>query len=544
MFKNCRQSVLAWTAICLAVPMAAHAVVFPSITVTDAGDGDIDDGACTLREAIVAANTHSSYHGCVLSSPAAGTTTYIDFDIAGPADIQVASALPEIAVPVIIDGLSQPDADCTQWPPTLNVVLSDPSNGNYDGLVLGAGSSGSTIRGLVINGFDNSSTDNFTAAISIETAYNHVECNFIGTDVTGTTAVPNLRGVDLVSTQPGGGDDTAHDNVIGSDGTALPYIARNLISANDYGQIDTRGYAPFNNRISGNYVGTNVTGTASLTTNSSSDGVDIGGGNAPAYGNFVGWDGQGDPALMRNVISGISSPYYGGVTLEVGAYDNRIAGNYIGTDPSGTLAVPNAVGIMIGSNANVYHNLIGNDGTQDATSARNVISGNSFAGVEFNGANGTYDNALIGNFIGVDATGKNLLGNGSYGLSINFASVNTLVARNWIAGSPTAIRFFAIGGVGGNSTATFINNADGTNTALPMLDSTDNCVIATTGVLEDPQGSNVPPTTFAGNWWGVSTGPNTPGGGNVDGAVTTTPFLHEPATPCSDVIFADGFEAP
>ncbi|MEO7325886.1 MAG: CSLREA domain-containing protein [Dokdonella sp.] len=537
----CQSAFLA--AIGLLAPLPGRALVHPSITVTDSADTDASSGGCTLRAAIVAANTQASYHACTLSSPAAGGATYIDFAIGGNTAIHVDSALPTITVPVVIDGLSQPGADCSHWPPTLAVTLDNPNNGDYNGLVLGAGSSGSIIRGLVVNSFANSGSSNFTAAIVVESAYNHVECNFIGTDASGMVAKPNLRGVDLVSMQPGSGDNSAHDNVIGSDGAALTYVARNLITANAYGQIDTRGYAPYGNRISGNYVGTDVTGTRSLTTNPASGGIDIGGGNAPAYGNFVGWDGQGDPTLMRNIISGLASPYYGGVTFEVGAHDNRVAGNYIGTDPSGTQAVPNVIGVLVGSNANVYHNLIGNDGSQDASSARNVISGNAFIGVEFDGSNSTYDNALIGNSIGVDATGRNLLGNGSYGVSINFASANTLVARNWIAGNATAIRFFAIGGFGGNSTASFINNANGANPALPAIDSSGNCILASSGVIEDPQGSSVPTTTFAGNWWGASSGPNTAGASSADIAVIATPFLLAPATPCSEVIFADGFES-
>ena len=543
MFQRQRHWVLVFCAIAIAVPVAGHAVVYPSITVTDSGDDDLADGSCTLREAIIAANTQASYDGCQLSLPGVASTTYIDFALPGSATIAVGSALPPITTPVVIDGLSQPGANCSQWPPTLAVQLSNPGNGDYSGLVLAAGSSGSRIRGLVINGFDNANSNNFTAAISIESAYNHIECNFIGSDTSGTIAMPNLRGVDLVSTQTGGGDSTAHDNVIGSDGTPLTYVARNLISANSYGQVDTRGYAPYANRISGNYVGTDATGTRALAPGTGATGIDVGGGNAPAYGNFVGWDGVGDAALMRNVISGFASVYTAAVVLEVGAHDNRIAGNYIGTDASGTQALPNGVGVLIGSNANVFHNLIGNDGTQDPASARNVISGNSFVGVEFNGANGTYDNALIGNFIGVDAAGKNLLANGSYGVSINFASVDTLVARNWIAGNPTAIRFFAIGGFAGNSTARFINNAGGTDAALPALDSSGNCVLGSNGVLVDAQGANVPTTTFAGNWWGAPGGPNSTGASSADASVVASPFLRVPATPCSDVIFANGFEA-
>ncbi len=56
-----------------------------------------------------------------------------------------------------------------------------------DGLLLAAGSDGSTIEGLDIVGFpDNSFTDG--AGIHIQSNDNLVQSNFLGTDLTGTTA--------------------------------------------------------------------------------------------------------------------------------------------------------------------------------------------------------------------------------------------------------------------------------------------------------------------------------------------------------------------
>jgi hypothetical protein len=172
-----------------------------------------------------------------------------------------------------------------------------------------------------------------------------------------------------------------------------------------------------------------------------------------------------------------------------------------------------------------------------------VISGNSFVGIDINGANGTQDNAIVGNYIGVNAAGSATLPNGSYGISMDFASANTLVARNWLAGQGTAIRFFGISGFGGNSTASFINNSAGTDAGLPSLDSSDNCVLGSTGVLVFAQGANVAnPNTFQNNWWGTATGPNTAGASSADGSIATTPHLTVPAAVCSDMVFRDGFD--
>ena len=518
---------------------AGHAQAASSVTVTDTGDGTISDSLCTLREAITAANSQASFDGCVFSGSGSPTTIAFAIPGSGVQTIDVGSQLPAVAVPVILDGLTQPGASCAAWPPNLLVQISSPSNGQYNGLTLNPGSDGSTIRGLVINGFNNNQgyAYNFNAAINIYVSGgNRVECNFLGTLPDGTTAAANLRGVDI---------NSSSNNVIGSDGTTKPYFARNLISGNQYGQVDTRGNALSGNRISGNFIGTDVTGTAAMGGQGSAEGVDISANPGPASGNFVGWDGAGDPALMRNIISGFTGSTLGGVNMVVGAQGNVVAGNYIGTDVTGTQSIANFYGIELGSNSSVYNNIIGNTGAQNAAAARNVISGNSFAGVDINGANGTHDNAVVGNYIGMNAAGTATLANGSYGISMEFATANTLVARNWIAGQGTAIRFFGSGTFGGGSTASFINNSTGGNANLPVLDSRDNCVLGGTGVLVYAQGASVPnPNTFANNWWGAGSGPNTAGASSADGSIAATPFLTAPAAVCDDTIFRSGFEAP
>jgi CSLREA domain-containing protein len=496
------------------------------ITVNDAGDADSDDSVCTLREAIIAADNQGSYHGCV--NYGFGRPTWIVFNIPGSGvhQIAVASRLPEITKQVILDGLSQPGADCSVWPPTLLIEISSAGNGPYNGLTLSAGSNGSRVRGLVINGFNNNVgyADNFNAAINIYQSHSTVvECNFLGTDPTGTTAVPNLRAVDI---------NNAGSNV----------ITRNVMSGNTDAQVDMRGSGL--NQISGNFIGTDVTGTVGLGGGS---GVVIRsnpvGGAGEVGGNFIGWDGFSDPALTRNIISGFTGAGNAGVVMEAGAIGNRVAGNYIGTDVTGMLAIPNFSGVSLGSVGSNYHNIVGNDGTQDAASARNVISGNSFVGIDVNGADGTHDNAIVGNYIGMNSAGTATLPNGSYGISIDFASANSLVARNWLAGQGTAIRFFGMSGFGGNSTASFINNSGGANAELPSLDSSDNCVLGGAGVLVYAQGANVPnPNTFQNNWWGAATGPNTAGASSADGSIAATPYLTTPASVCSAVIFSDGFD--
>ena len=85
------------------------------------------------------------------------------------------------------------------------------------------------------------------------------------------------------------------------------------------------------------------------------------------------------------------------------ATGNLVAGNFIGTDVTGTVALGNgADGVVIDTSAS--GNTIG--GTTAA--ARNIISANADAGVEIHGAN---DNLVEGDYIGTDVTGTVALGN-------------------------------------------------------------------------------------------------------------------------------------
>ena len=95
-----------------------------------------------------------------------------------------------------------------------------------------------------------------------------------------------------------------------------------------------------------------------------------------------------------------------------------MAGNYVGTDWTGTVAVPNYAGIYIQNQA--PGNLIGanGDGGSDALE-RNIISGNEFAGVWLSNS-GTND-VVAGNYIGADVTGESGLGN-AVGVWLNVAS--------------------------------------------------------------------------------------------------------------------------
>ena len=110
----------------------------------------------------------------------------------------------------------------------------------------------------------------------------------------------------------------------------------------------------------------------------------------------------------------------GGITL-IGGTGHRIEGNFIGTDPAGTLYKDNGNGVFVIGDAD--NSTIG--GT--TPEARNLISGNVGDGVDISGT--TSGNKVQGNLIGTNKDGTstpNNLGNGGTGVYINGASNNTV----------------------------------------------------------------------------------------------------------------------
>ncbi|MBI3866960.1 MAG: right-handed parallel beta-helix repeat-containing protein [Verrucomicrobia bacterium] len=102
-----------------------------------------------------------------------------------------------------------------------------------------------------------------------------------------------------------------------------------------------------------------------------------------------------------------------------GGRGHVVEGNHIGTDVAGTIAQGNGGGGIIVSN--VPGCTLGG-----ATCAgRNLISGNGSHGVLITGSAST-DNVLIGNWVGVDATGQAALGNAGDGVALVGASFNKL----------------------------------------------------------------------------------------------------------------------
>ncbi|KPK47635.1 MAG: hypothetical protein AMJ77_02510 [Dehalococcoidia bacterium SM23_28_2] len=291
----------------------------------DPGDGTCDATECTLREAIAAANA------------SAGTDT-IEFNIAGagPHTISPGSALPTITDPVIIDGTTEPDFAGT---PVIELDGSGAGD-DVDGLKITAGSS--TVRALVINGFDGQGIE------LSGSGGNTLQGNYIGTNVAGTADMANGTGVRI---------SFIMNNTIG--GSAVG--EGNVISGNVSDAMWMSGAS--SNVVIGNYIGTDATGSYAI---GNGNGVDI---NETAQNNTVGGAGEGE----RNVISGNT---FSGVAIGDGTSGNVVKGNYIGTDATGHNGIGNGMGVCIWANA--ANSTIGGTGAGEG----NVIAYNTLDGVQ------------------------------------------------------------------------------------------------------------------------------------------------------------------
>jgi Putative Ig domain len=257
-------------------------------------------------------------------------------------------------------------------------ILNGASNNTLGGTTSGAGN---TIAG---NG-------RFGVLFGVSgTTGNVVAGNFIGTNSSSATGLGNTgSGVGLANGPTG--------NTIGGTTAA----AANVISGNgEFGILleDSSN----NNVIQGNLIGTNQTGTSRLAN--TLDGIAVLG----AANNTIG----GTTSGADNIISGNGQV---GVLIGVsGASGNLVEGNFIGTDATGTLSLPNGyAGVMLATGAS--SNTIG--GTASGTG--NTIAFNGYAGVILGNTptdtavgnevsrNAIYDNSGIGIDVGNDGPTAN-----------------------------------------------------------------------------------------------------------------------------------------
>lgn len=406
--------------------------VASSYVVTSPGDSA---GTGTLRWAITSANASAGADQITFDIPGAGLHT-----------ISLSSALPEITSQVVIDGTTQPG-----YAGTPIIEINGLGAGlNRSGLVLKGGNS--TVRGLVINNFKANASNGYGIVLDVA-GNNTIQGNYIGTDPTGTLSQANGNaGIGILG--------ASGNNLIGG---TTPDV-RNVISGNSASGVGVAaGNAGFN-VIQGNYIGVNATGTAQIGNgingvylNSPDNTV---GGTVPGArnviagngwpdvyldasshrsivkGNYLGtladgaslgysvWNGVylvnatncviGDSLPAgRNVIAGYTVPevYVSGTA----ATGNRVVGNYLGLDATGSVPLSTGTGMRIVGSPNNF--VIGN-----------VIAGHPFRGLSIETATAS-GNVVRGNRIGTNAAGTVPIPN-AIGLQIMGAPRNRIGGTN------------------------------------------------------------------------------------------------------------------
>ena len=308
-----------------------------------------DSGAGSLRQAILDANATPGFDTIAFNIPGPGVHT-----------ITPATNFDTILEAVVIDGYTQPGTTVNTDPVGTNALLLIELDGTA---MAGAGlgfninsAAPTTVRGLVMNRW---------GALAIQTAGGSVGAvvagNFLGTDPTGTTALPNGTAIG-----PAGNGTT-----IGGGAPA----ERNLISGNSHGvYVQEHGTI-----IRGNLIGTDATGMLALGNSNSGVFCASFGGT----GTTIGGTGAGE----GNVISGNTN----GISISQGLIVNVVQGDKIGVNAAGTGPLGNAFGIATTTGGT--DSIIGGIGPGEA----NEIAYNSADGVRING--GGVDNVIRGNSI-------------------------------------------------------------------------------------------------------------------------------------------------
>lgn len=391
-----------------------------TLTVTNTNDSD----AGSLRQAILDSNANP---------PPPNMTNLIQFNIPGSGvhTIALASSLPEISQPVIIDGYTQSGASANTLTVGDNAVIQIKIDGGTGPNSIspmiqlcgnnmcfnGSRGDNCTIRGLSIV----QSVVAGGTMITVDSNNNLFVGNFIGVDTDGQT----VGGITLMQIGQAG-------NTIGGTSPA----ARNVMAANagGFGLILNDGD---NTLVQGNYLGINAAGTAAIGTAGTGIDVEVGsgvtiGGSTPAAGNVINSTNNGVVIQQVNFFFPVSN-----ITVQ---------GNLIGTDATGTAAFHRLnIGILLGLSSNTT---IGGN----APGAGNVVSGSGNLGILIQGS--PTGVVVQGNKIGTDITGMMPLGNAGCGIQVNASPANATIGGassgqgNIIAFNGTNGVFIATGSTG------------------------------------------------------------------------------------------------
>ncbi len=356
-------------------------------TTADDGDGSLRECLITLKE---------------------GSTITFDTQVFSPTDptsIFVSSPLPVVYqtpfsidasnAGVVLDGSQLESGNGLEFYASNCVIkglqiMNFPQDGihaNGDNNIIG----GNRLIGTGPTGEGNLISGNGRNGINLSGKNDIVRGNLVGTDSTGTDAIPNYYGVFVSDWNDGA--------IIG--GTVEG--EGNIISGNTWANLDSWGN---HTHIIGNLFGLDITGTKAVDPQTAANIIIESGASNVVIG--------GTQPEMRNVVSGSD---LGIVLSDPNTYQTSVIGNYIGTDISGTISIPNNTGFTIFT---VSYNRIGGAGEGEG----NLISGNQ-TGINLNGY-GVSDNIILANTIGWDASGNKQLPNNT-GVSINMGQKHNII---------------------------------------------------------------------------------------------------------------------
>jgi hypothetical protein len=370
---------------------------------------------------------------------------------------------------------------------------------------------------VVIGGYSaedaNTISGNYNDGVEVlDSAYIDIAHNFIGTNPAGTAAVPypsdagpSVQSIGVEVHGEVGGDITLSDNVISGNSTAGVDVHDGIKSASitsadeeltpqysfeadllNYSDANSTNYSGYYCFLSGNLIGTDGSGEATVAipadvpyTTTPVKPADVFKGGAFAYPNDFAMDptrpfmgvlinsaaaiAVGIPGATPNVISGDN------IGVLIGNYDSlggMVANNVIGLDGKATMAIPDAIGIDVNGSVAASGPSSGaglNDPLDYSLQVLgNVISGNTWAGVELSGPGASWVH-IHGNFIGTNAKGAATASNwvGIYLLDApnNLIGGTTPTDRNQISDNTLAGIYI----VGAGSTGNVVwNNAIGT----------------------------------------------------------------------------------
>ena len=286
--------------------------------------------------------------------------------------------------------------------------------------------SGNTVDGIRLDG---AGTDN------------QISGNYIGSNSAGDASLANgTVGVHLLN--------ASHGTVIGTNGDGIGDAGEgNLITGQGSGDIGVSINDSDNTIVAGNIIGLNAAGDTALFAALNQRGVRI----EDSIGTRIGTDADGtSDTEERNVIAGQRGNQGIGIEIRSGTSATKIAGNYLGTDITGTVAIVtggvNRTGVFINENGGGA--VIGGS----TPAERNIIGGQQ-RGISFRlGSN----NKVQGNYIGIGADGDTVVGN-TYGywaqdpsnfniIGTDGDGVNDATEGNVISGNQTGVHTF--GGFG------------------------------------------------------------------------------------------------